>query len=206
MLNQFLSVGSGICEQVLVGAGAKRGRVILEQIKHLLWNCRSFHGFRLVPARKPEGERACMQRNRDLIVADGGSGADELLFLPGFSTREVLITGIDLTSAGYDARRARRFQDELMTRVQALPGVESAAYARVAPFSYRTYSSAPLLIEGYQATAGETVEVLKKFEAAVTEAAPLYKRAPGCKALACTPCELRRRSSSTANSTLAVFD
>jgi predicted permease len=69
---------------------------------------------------------------------------------PGFSTGEVLITGIDLTSAGYEPWRAKRLQDELMLRVQALPGVESAAYARVAPFSYRDYSSAPVVIEGYQ--------------------------------------------------------
>ena len=74
---------------------------------------------------------------------------------PGFATREVLISGIDLTSAGYDPGRARRFQDELMLRAQALPGVVSAAYARVAPFSYRAYSSAPLVIEGYQAAPDE---------------------------------------------------
>ena len=31
-----------------------------------------------------------------------------------------------------------------------LSGVESAAYARIAPFSYRTYSSAPVEVDGYQ--------------------------------------------------------
>src|SRR5258708_12774629 len=38
-----------------------------------------------------------------------------------------------------------------MTRVQALPGVESAAYARITPFSLRTYSPAPIAVDGYQA-------------------------------------------------------
>jgi macrolide transport system ATP-binding/permease protein len=69
---------------------------------------------------------------------------------PGFSTRGVLATGVDLKSAGYDAARARVFQDELIERVRAIPGVQSAAYSRIRPFSYRTYTSAPILVDGYQ--------------------------------------------------------
>src|SRR6202158_2905682 len=46
---------------------------------------------------------------------------------PGFSTRGVLETVVPLVSAGYDAPRAQSFQDELLERVKALPGVESAA-------------------------------------------------------------------------------
>jgi macrolide transport system ATP-binding/permease protein len=68
---------------------------------------------------------------------------------PGFSTRGVLITSVDLVSAGYDARRADRFRDQLIDRVQALGGVESAAFSRVTPFSYIEFSSAPIAIEGY---------------------------------------------------------
>src|SRR6266702_1787002 len=49
---------------------------------------------------------------------------------PGFSTHEVLDTAVNLVSAGYDAQRAQSFQDELLDRVKALPGVESAAFAR----------------------------------------------------------------------------
>ncbi len=52
---------------------------------------------------------------------------------PGLSTDNVLTTGVDLVSAGYDAQRAKTFDDELIDRVQALPGVESAAWARVRP-------------------------------------------------------------------------
>jgi macrolide transport system ATP-binding/permease protein len=74
---------------------------------------------------------------------------------PGFSTQEVLIAALDLNSAGYDVSRKKSFQDELMNRVQAIPGVQSAAYARVAPFSYVSYSSGPIVIEGYQAGADE---------------------------------------------------
>src|SRR6267143_3757049 len=69
---------------------------------------------------------------------------------PGFSTHGVLFTAVDLVSAGYDAKRARNFQDELMDRVQTLPGVESAAFARVTPLGYGTYSSSPITVDGYQ--------------------------------------------------------
>jgi len=69
---------------------------------------------------------------------------------PGFSTHGVLFTAVDLVSAGYDAKRARNFQDELMDRVQALPGVESAAFARVTPLGYGSYSSSPIAVDGYQ--------------------------------------------------------
>jgi macrolide transport system ATP-binding/permease protein len=70
---------------------------------------------------------------------------------PGFSTHGVVLTAVNLFAAGYDAPRARNFQDQLMDRVQALSGVESAAYARITPFSYRTYSSAPIAVDGYEA-------------------------------------------------------
>jgi len=70
---------------------------------------------------------------------------------PGFSTHEVLFTAVNLVSAGYDAQRARSFQDELLARVKVLPGVESAAFARMAPMSYGSYSSTPITVDGYEA-------------------------------------------------------
>ncbi len=69
---------------------------------------------------------------------------------PGFSTDNVLTTGVDLVSAGYDAQRAMTFDDELIDRVQAIPGVDSAAWARVRPFSYIPFSSAPIAVDGYR--------------------------------------------------------
>ncbi|HLJ42031.1 MAG TPA: ABC transporter permease [Candidatus Acidoferrales bacterium] len=79
---------------------------------------------------------------------------------PGFSTKEVLNTAVDLISAGYDAGRSRNFQDELIDRVRSLPGVESAAYARTTPLGYKPYSSTPMAVDGYQPPPGEqpTVE------------------------------------------------
>ncbi len=69
---------------------------------------------------------------------------------PGFSTHEVLFTAVDLVSAGYDAPRAQNFQDELIERVKALPGVESATFARMTPLGYGSFSSTPLAVDGYQ--------------------------------------------------------
>jgi macrolide transport system ATP-binding/permease protein len=69
---------------------------------------------------------------------------------PGFSTRRVLETWIPLVTAGYDAPHAKSFQDELIQRVRALPGVEAAAYARVVPLTYQSYSSTPISVDGYE--------------------------------------------------------
>ncbi len=69
---------------------------------------------------------------------------------PGFSTHGVLFTAVDLVSAGYTAQRAQSFQDELMDRVKALPGVESATFALMTPLSYGSYSSSLIAVDGYQ--------------------------------------------------------
>jgi predicted permease len=74
---------------------------------------------------------------------------------PGFSADGVLTTSVDLFTAGYDPPRARMFQDELIDRLQALGGVESAAFSRMTPFSYRNYSSAPLAVDGYDPPADQ---------------------------------------------------
>jgi macrolide transport system ATP-binding/permease protein len=68
---------------------------------------------------------------------------------PGFTTHGVLTTGVDLTAAGYDTERARNFQDALTDRLQALGGIQSVAFARVTPFGYAGYSSAPIAVDGY---------------------------------------------------------
>jgi putative ABC transport system permease protein len=69
---------------------------------------------------------------------------------PGFSTTRVFDTSVSLAAAGYDAPRAKTFQDELIQRVRALPGVETAAYARVVPLGYDSFSSTPIAVDGYE--------------------------------------------------------
>jgi predicted permease len=69
---------------------------------------------------------------------------------PGFSTTSVMQTGVSLISAGYDLSQAKTFQQELIDRVTALPGVESAAFASVTPLGYQTYSSTPIAVDGLE--------------------------------------------------------
>src|SRR5713101_3282483 len=69
---------------------------------------------------------------------------------PGFSTHGVLDTSVPLVAAGYDAPRAQSFQDELLNRVKALPGVESAAFGRMTPLGYGSFSSTAIAVDGYQ--------------------------------------------------------
>jgi len=68
---------------------------------------------------------------------------------PGFST-DVIVSGADLVSAGYNLERAKAFDTQLLDRVRELPAVESATLSRLIPFSYGTFSTASLIIDGYQ--------------------------------------------------------
>jgi len=69
---------------------------------------------------------------------------------PGFSTTSVVQTGVSLVAAGYDVPRAKGFQDDLIDRVRAMPGVESAAFARMSPLSYGSYADTPIAVDGYE--------------------------------------------------------
>jgi predicted permease len=68
---------------------------------------------------------------------------------PGFTTRGVQFTALDLVSSGYDTTRAQTFQDTLLDRVRTLPGVECAAFARLVPLSYVSSQEAPIAVDGY---------------------------------------------------------
>jgi predicted permease len=54
----------------------------------------------------------------------------------GFNPDRLLMASFDLKLQGYDEPRAEQFRRVLMERVQALPGVESAALTSTVPFSY----------------------------------------------------------------------
>ena len=78
---------------------------------------------------------------------------------PGFSTTRVVTTSVSLVAAGYGDPRARIFQDELIDRLRVVPGVESAAFARVTPLGYGTFSSTPIVVDGYQPSLEEQPSV-----------------------------------------------
>src|SRR5438105_797117 len=77
---------------------------------------------------------------------------------PGFST-DVIVSGADLFSAGYNLERAKAFHTQLLDRTREIPGVESATLARLVPFSYGVFSSAPLEFDGYQAAPNEQINI-----------------------------------------------
>ncbi|HEX4164649.1 MAG TPA: ABC transporter permease, partial [Bryobacteraceae bacterium] len=78
---------------------------------------------------------------------------------PGFDTTSVVTTGVSLVAAGYDVPQAKTFQNELIERLSGLPGIESAAFARVTPLGYIGFSSTPIAVDGYQASPNEQPEV-----------------------------------------------
>jgi len=50
---------------------------------------------------------------------------------PGYAAKNLLSVGYSLELSGYDAERAKNFQQQLMTRLTALPGVQSISLDRV---------------------------------------------------------------------------
>jgi putative ABC transport system permease protein len=54
---------------------------------------------------------------------------------PGFTRDGVQVIGLNLQLGGYDATSGPAFAEELLARVEALPSVASAAFARVVPLT-----------------------------------------------------------------------
>jgi predicted permease len=73
----------------------------------------------------------------------------------GFSTKGVLYGYVDMISASYDPPRIRNFQDQFSDRVRGISGVESIVWARSVPFSYRSFPSAAIAVEGFETAPGE---------------------------------------------------
>ncbi len=57
---------------------------------------------------------------------------------PGFRTEQALVTKLDLRQQGYDQPRAAIFQQQLIERLEAIPGVKSVGLASLAPLSGNT--------------------------------------------------------------------
>lgn len=77
---------------------------------------------------------------------------------PGFDRSHVLLTSIDLQSAGYSWAEAKTFERNLLVKLQALPGVESAALSDWVPLSF-TRGSVDAFPEGYVTKPHESMEV-----------------------------------------------
>ena len=54
---------------------------------------------------------------------------------PGFAIEGLEVVGLNLRLGGYDADRGREFAERLMSRIEQLPGLDSAGAARVVPLT-----------------------------------------------------------------------
>lgn len=75
---------------------------------------------------------------------------------PGFDPQNALTMSFDLGLQGYDRQRGQQFYRQLFERVQALPGVKSAAVSSYIPLSLN-YNSRNIFVEGQPAERGENV-------------------------------------------------
>ena len=75
---------------------------------------------------------------------------------PGFEPQNALTMSFDLGLQGYDRQRGQQFYRQLSERVQALPGVKSAAVMSYIPLSLN-YNSRNIFVEGQPAERGENV-------------------------------------------------
>lgn len=67
---------------------------------------------------------------------------------PGFSARDVLLLTVNPQLIGYDEAQNKNFIRRVVESVSALPGVEAASAARLAPLGDSSNSSGPILKEG----------------------------------------------------------
>jgi putative ABC transport system permease protein len=111
------------------------------------------------------------QRLRSVLVAVQVGGSLALLVVAGlflrsfqstrnadlgFDPRNVLNLTTDPHEIGYDKKQGIAFQKELLARVRALPGVESASIASAVPCG-ETVSGDDISIPGFQLTPGQLV-------------------------------------------------
>ena len=76
------------------------------------------------------GAGLCIRSLRNLLAIDPGYQAETLMAIP-----------LDLDEKKYDEAHGRVFQQQLYTRLAALPGVEGVSYGLVMPFSGSRYVS-----------------------------------------------------------------
>ncbi len=125
-----------------------------------------------------EGGRAVIggkQRMRNALVAIEVSASLMLLIIAGLFTRSLLATEkvndlgfdtehvlnltMDPNEVGYNPEQAREFYKTLLSRVQQMPGVESASVASSIPMGLYANQDT-ILIEGYEPPPGKPMPVM----------------------------------------------
>jgi predicted permease len=76
---------------------------------------------------------------------------------PGFRAENLLTFSLDARECGYTVERGLALYDQVLQRLAARPGVQSAAIADIAPMS-NSDASGNVAVEGYTATDGEDTD------------------------------------------------
>jgi predicted permease len=80
----------------------------------------------------------------------------------GFDARDRALVSVNVGLQGYDERRGRRFYDEVLARVRAIPGVAAAGFAHPVPFD--TYGGKiALYVDGLTNSRDGTVRISTSF-------------------------------------------
>jgi predicted permease len=77
---------------------------------------------------------------------------------PGFDPNNALTAAMDVGLQGYDDAKGEQFYRQLLTRVEALPGVKSAALTTFIPLSLN-YSSNTIFVEGQPSERGANAPI-----------------------------------------------
>jgi predicted permease len=77
---------------------------------------------------------------------------------PGFDPNHVLLASYELGPAGYSEAQGIAFHRQLLSKLEALPGVESVTLADFSPLSFSLHSD-DVLPDGYLPKPGESLEV-----------------------------------------------
>jgi predicted permease len=77
---------------------------------------------------------------------------------PGFDPKNVVLAMFDVFPAGYDRARGVAFQQQVLDKVRALPGVDQAGLAARVPLDLSN-SSTGVTVEGYQPRKNEEVNI-----------------------------------------------
>lgn len=87
---------------------------------------------------------------------------------PGFEPAGTLLAGIHALPSQYTAEEGTALYEQLVTRLSALPGVQSASLARRVPLGFGGTSSSSFEVEGYEAAPDERLWTF------INEVAPGY--------------------------------
>ena len=78
---------------------------------------------------------------------------------PGFDADRVVTASMDMFPSGYTGERYREFQRRTLDAVQALPGVQSAAFGSRLPLGFGGNNSTTVAIDGYTPRENEEITI-----------------------------------------------